>query len=56
MGAFTFKLEREDGTLADPPTLRTPAPDWSAGDTITLGREKTLRVLEIDPAGEGRGG
>jgi hypothetical protein len=24
MGAFAFKLEREDGTPADPPTFRTP--------------------------------
>jgi hypothetical protein len=35
--AFMFKLEREDGTRADPPTLRTAAPDWHAGDTIPAG-------------------
>jgi hypothetical protein len=39
--AFMFKLEREDGTPADPPTLDTAVPNWSAGDTIPLGRDKT---------------
>jgi hypothetical protein len=34
MGAFTFKLEHEDGTPADPPTLRTAVPNWCAGNTI----------------------
>jgi len=31
---FTFKLEHEDGTLADPRTLTTAVPDWRSGDTI----------------------
>jgi hypothetical protein len=44
MGAFAFKLEREDGTPADPPTLKSAVPNWSAGDTIPLGRERTLRT------------
>jgi hypothetical protein len=47
MGAFAFKLEREDGTPADPPTFRTAVPNWSAGDTIPLGRERKLRVVGI---------
>jgi len=44
--AFVYKLELEDGTPADPPTLDTAEPTWSAGDTISLGRDKTLRVIE----------
>lgn len=43
---FTYKLEHEDGTPADPPTLRTAVPNWSAGDTIPLGHDRTLRVID----------
>jgi hypothetical protein len=43
--AFMFKLVQEDGTPADPPTLRTAVPNWSPGDTIPLGG-RTLRVVE----------
>jgi hypothetical protein len=50
MGAFAFKLEREDGTPADPPTLTAAVPNWSPGDTIPLGRGRMLRVVEIRPA------
>ena len=39
--AFTFKLELADGTPADPPTFKTVAWSWRAGDTIPLGY-KTL--------------
>jgi hypothetical protein len=46
MAGFTFKLEHEDGTPADPPTLHTAVPNWSPGDTIPLGH-RTLRVLEV---------
>jgi hypothetical protein len=46
MGAFTYKLEHEDGTPADPPVLRTAVPTWSVGDTIPLGR-RTLRVVGV---------
>jgi hypothetical protein len=46
MGAFLYRLEQEDGTPADPPTLKTAVPDWRPGDTIPLGREKTLRVMD----------
>jgi hypothetical protein len=45
--AFTFKLEHEDGTPADPPVLHTAVPNWSARDTIPLGRDRVLRVLEV---------
>jgi hypothetical protein len=34
MGAFAFKLEREDGTPADPPTFKIAVPNWRPGDTI----------------------
>ena len=49
MSAFAFKLEHEDGTAADPPTLKTAVPDWRSGDTIPLGPERTLRVIETRP-------
>jgi hypothetical protein len=49
MSTFAFKLEREDGTPAEPPTLKTAVPNWRAGDTIPLGRDKTLRVAEVRP-------
>ena len=44
--AFLFRLAHEDGAPADPPTLRTAVPNWSAGDTIPLGK-RTLRVVAI---------
>jgi hypothetical protein len=50
--AFTFKLEQENGTPADPARLDTAVPNWSAGDTIPLGRDRTLRVIEIRPGRE----
>jgi hypothetical protein len=50
--AFTFKLEHEDGTPADPPVLHTAVPNWSAGDMIPLGADKTLRVVETRLADE----
>jgi hypothetical protein len=45
MAAFTFKLELADGTPTDPPTLKAAVPDWQAGNTITLGPGRTLRVV-----------
>jgi hypothetical protein len=45
--AFTFKLEHEDGTPADPPTLHTVVPNWRPGDTIPLGADRTLRVIDV---------
>ena len=47
--AFTYKLEHEDGTPADPAMLRTAVPNWSTGDTIPLGGGRTLRVVETRP-------
>jgi hypothetical protein len=46
MGSFAFRLELEDGTPADPPTFKAAVPNWRPGDTIALGREKTLRVID----------
>jgi hypothetical protein len=47
--AFSFELELEDGTPADPPTLDSAVPNWSAGDTIPLGRGRILRVIDVRP-------
>jgi hypothetical protein len=44
--AFLFRLEHEDGTPVDPPTLQAARPDWKAGDSIYFGR-KTLLVVEV---------
>ena len=43
---FRLKLEHEDGTPADPPTLHTAVPNWSPGDTIPLSADRMLRVIE----------
>jgi hypothetical protein len=45
MGLFAYKLERADGTPADPPTLKTAVPTWQEGDTIPLGKGRILRVV-----------
>jgi hypothetical protein len=44
--AFTYKLEHEDGTPADPRTFKTAVPNWRPGDTIPLGRGGALRVID----------
>jgi hypothetical protein len=49
---FTFTLEYEDGSPADPPTLASAVPNWGPGDTIPLGHDRTLRVIEIRPGPE----
>jgi hypothetical protein len=43
---FLFKLEKPDGTPADPATHSTAVPNWRAGDTIPLGG-RTLRVVDV---------
>lgn len=43
---FTFKLELVDGAAAEPAKLSAAVPNWGPGDTIHLGRDRTLRVLE----------
>jgi hypothetical protein len=47
MAGFTYRLEHEDGTPADPPTFHTVVPTWRPGDTITLGADRALRVIEV---------
>lgn len=47
MAGFIFRLEHEDGTPADPPTFHTAVSNWDAGDTIPLGNDRTLRVVEV---------
>jgi hypothetical protein len=47
MSAFAYKLEHEDGTPADPPTIKTAVPNWGPGDTIPLGRGRTLQVVRV---------
>jgi hypothetical protein len=47
MSAFTYKLEREDGTPADPPTFRTAVTMWQPGDTIPLNANRTLQVVRV---------
>ena len=44
---FTFKLEQADGTPADPPTIKSTVTNWRVGETIPLGRDRTLRVVGI---------
>jgi hypothetical protein len=41
---FTIRLEQADGTPADPPTIGSTVTNWRTGDTIPLGRERTLRT------------
>jgi hypothetical protein len=45
--AFMFRLEAEEGTPADPATLKASVPNWWPDDTIALGRGTTLRVIGI---------
>jgi uncharacterized protein with von Willebrand factor type A (vWA) domain len=41
---------RDTRRPADPPTLKAAVPNWSAGDTIPLGRDRMPRVLDVRPA------
>jgi hypothetical protein len=44
---FTIRLEQADGTPAEPPTMQSTVTNWRTGDTIPLGRDRTLRVVGI---------
>jgi hypothetical protein len=44
---FTVKLEQADGTPAEPPTIQSTVTNRRTGDTIPLGRDRTLRVVGI---------
>jgi hypothetical protein len=44
---YHFRLQRTDGSPADPPTFRSaPGVSWEPGDTIPLGRDRKLRVVD----------
>lgn len=44
---YQFRLQRTDGSPADPPTYRSSVLNWRQGDTIPLSAELTLRVLGV---------
>jgi hypothetical protein len=46
LSPFAYKLELADGTPADPPTFNTAVPTWHQGDTIPLGKDRMLRVID----------
>jgi hypothetical protein len=46
MGSFAYKLEREDGSPADPQTLQAAVPNLRVGDVIALGTGRALRVVD----------
>ena len=44
--AFSFRLEKENGTAADPPVLHTAVPNWERLATRSLSAlTRTLRVI-----------
>jgi hypothetical protein len=43
---FTYTLEHEDGSPAEPTTFHTAVSSWHPGDTIPLGA-RTLRVVDV---------
>jgi hypothetical protein len=44
---FTIRLERANGTPAEPPTIRSAVTDWRTGDTIPIAAGCSLRVVGI---------
>jgi hypothetical protein len=50
---FTLKLEQADGTPAGPPTIESAVTNWRVGETIPIGRDRTLRVVAIVVSNEG---
>jgi hypothetical protein len=44
---YTFRLERLDGTPADPPSFKSSVLVWNPGDTIPLGPNRTLQVVRV---------
>jgi hypothetical protein len=47
MAGFLFRLETVEGEPANPPTFESAVPNWRSGDTIPLGRDRTLRVVAV---------
>jgi hypothetical protein len=50
MAGFIYRLE--DGTPADPPVLHTAVSNSQAGNTIPLGADRMLRVVETRVVGD----
>jgi hypothetical protein len=46
MAGFLFRLERADGTSAEPSSFSSAAPNWAPGMTIHFGH-KTVRVVAV---------
>lgn len=44
---FTIKLERLDGTPANPPSITSTVTNWRPGDTIPISAERSLQVVRI---------
>ena len=44
---YDFRLQRTDGSPADPPTYRSTVLVWHQGDQIPLNAVRTLRVLGV---------
>ena len=44
---YHFRLQRTDGSPADPPTYRSSVLNWRQGDKIPLTADRTLRVLGV---------
>jgi hypothetical protein len=44
---FTIKLERADGTPAEPPSIGSTVTNWRTGDVIPIGAGRSLRVVGI---------
>jgi hypothetical protein len=49
---FTYRLELADGSAADPPTFATTVYNWRPGDSIPLGRDRSLTVVATRPGAE----
>jgi hypothetical protein len=47
MAGFLFRLEKADGSPAEPRTLEAAVPNWRAGDVITLSHSRKLRVVGL---------
>ena len=44
---YHFRLQRTDGSPADPPTYRSTVFSWRQGDEIPLSASRRLRVLGV---------
>jgi hypothetical protein len=44
---YQFRLQRTDGSPADPPSFRSSTLSWHQDDKIYLTDERTLRVLGV---------